>query len=419
MQAPPGEGDQTIRVETSRLDNVMNLVGELVLGRNRLVRLSSEHAGEENPVRQMKEIAEAVAQLSRVTTDLQLAVIKTRMQPIRKVLGKFPRMVRDLSRKMGKEVRLELSGEETELDKSVIEEIGDPLVHIIRNAIDHGLESPEVRLKSGKSSEGVVRISAYQEGNSIVIEVSDDGKGIDVARVREKAIERKLIQREDAERMSEAELVNLVFLPGFSTAEKVTDVSGRGVGMDVVRTNINKINGSVDIKTGLGTGSTFIIRLPLTIAIIQALMVTIGTEIYAIPLQSVVETVKVTRDDIRTLSGSDVLNLRNQVLPLLRLRDEFKVSQVNQEDQKKGYVVVVQLGTRFLGLIVDRLPYQEEVVIKSMGPLLSGIRGMAGATITGDGKVVLILDVGEILQDIQFRLHQSAAPAGMLSSGKG
>ncbi|MHB1605334.1 MAG: chemotaxis protein CheA [Leptospirales bacterium] len=419
VQAPPGEGDQTIRVETSRLDNVMNLVGELVLGRNRLVRLSSEHAGEENPERQMKEIAEAVAQLSRVTTDLQLAVIKTRMQPIRKVLGKFPRMVRDLSRKMGKEVRLELSGEETELDKSVIEEIGDPLVHIIRNAIDHGLESPEVRLKSGKSSEGVVRISAYQEGNSIVIEVSDDGKGIDVARVREKAIERKLIQREDAERMSESELVNLVFLPGFSTAEKVTDVSGRGVGMDVVRTNINKINGSVDIKTGLGTGSTFIIRLPLTIAIIQALMVTIGTEIYAIPLQSVVETVKVTRDDIRTLSGSDVLNLRNQVLPLLRLRDEFKVSQVNQEDQKKGYVVVVQLGTRLLGLIVDRLPYQEEVVIKSMGPLLSGIRGMAGATITGDGKVVLILDVGEILQDIQFRLHQSAAPAGMLSSGKG
>lgn len=418
-QPGSGEADQTIRVETSRLDNVMNLVGELVLGRNRLVRLSSEHAGEEDPERQMKEIAEAVAQLSRVTTDLQLAVIKTRMQPIRKVLGKFPRMVRDLSRKMGKEVRLELSGEETELDKSVIEEIGDPLVHIIRNAIDHGLEVPEVRVQSGKSPEGAVRIAAYQEGNSIVIEVSDDGKGIDVSRVREKAIERKLIHREDAERMSETELVNLIFLPGFSTAEKVTDVSGRGVGMDVVRTNINKINGSVDIRTGLGTGSTFIIRLPLTIAIIQALMVTIGNEVYAVPLQSVVETVKVTREDIRTLSGSDVLNLRNQVLPLLRLRDEFKVSPGEQDEQKKCYVVVVQLGTRLLGLIVDRLPYQEEVVIKSMGPLLSGIRGMAGATITGDGKVVLILDVGEILQDIQFRKHQSASPAGMLSSGKG
>ena len=416
---PAGEGDQTIRVETSRLDNVMNLVGELVLGRNRLVKLSSEHAGEEDPERQMKEISEAVAQLSRVTTDLQLAVIKTRMQPIRKVLGKFPRMVRDLSRKMGKEVRLELSGEETELDKSVIEEIGDPLVHIIRNAIDHGLEDPEERVRSGKPAEGVVRISAYQEGNSIVIEVSDDGKGIDVARVRDKAVERKLIQPADAERMSEPELVNLIFLPGFSTAEKVTDVSGRGVGMDVVRTNINKINGSVDIRTAMGAGSTFVIRLPLTIAIIQALMVTIGAEVYAIPLQSVVETVKITREDIRTLSGSDVLNLRNQVLPLLRLRDEFKTPPGDQDDTRKCYVVVVQLGSRLLGLIVDRLPYQEEVVIKSMGSLLSGIRGMAGATITGDGKVVLILDVGEILQDIQLRQTQSVSPAGILSNGKG
>ncbi len=416
---PAGEGDQTIRVETSRLDNVMNLVGELVLGRNRLVKLSSEHAGEEDPERQMKEISEAVAQLSRVTTDLQLAVIKTRMQPIRKVLGKFPRMVRDLSRKMGKEVRLELSGEETELDKSVIEEIGDPLVHIIRNAIDHGLEDPEERVRSGKPAEGVVRISAYQEGNSIVIEVSDDGKGIDVARVRDKAVERKLIQPADAERMSEPELVNLIFLPGFSTAEKVTDVSGRGVGMDVVRTNINKINGSVDIRTAMGAGSTFVIRLPLTIAIIQALMVTIGSEVYAIPLQSVVETVKITREDIRTLSGSDVLNLRNQVLPLLRLRDEFKTPPGDQDDTRKCYVVVVQLGSRLLGLIVDRLPYQEEVVIKSMGSLLSGIRGMAGATITGDGKVVLILDVGEILQDIQLRQNQSVSPAGILSNGKG
>ena len=416
---PAGEGDQTIRVETSRLDNVMNLVGELVLGRNRLVKLSSEHAGEEDPERQMKEISEAVAQLSRVTTDLQLAVIKTRMQPIRKVLGKFPRMVRDLSRKMGKEVRLELSGEETELDKSVIEEIGDPLVHIIRNAIDHGLEDPEERVRSGKPAEGVVRISAYQEGNSIVIEVSDDGKGIDVARVRDKAVERKLIQPADAERMSETELVNLIFLPGFSTAEKVTDVSGRGVGMDVVRTNINKINGSVDIRTAMGAGSTFVIRLPLTIAIIQALMVTIGSEVYAIPLQSVVETVKITREDIRTLSGSDVLNLRNQVLPLLRLRDEFKTPPGDQDDTRKCYVVVVQLGSRLLGLIVDRLPYQEEVVIKSMGSLLSGIRGMAGATITGDGKVVLILDVGEILQDIQLRQNQSVSPAGILSNGKG
>ncbi|MHB1285250.1 MAG: chemotaxis protein CheA [Leptospirales bacterium] len=418
IQPVQGEADQTIRVETSRLDNVMNLVGELVLGRNRLVRLSSEKSGEEDLERQLKEIVEAVAQLSRVTTDLQLAVIKTRMQPIRKVLGKFPRMVRDLSRKMGKEVRLELSGEETELDKSVIEEIGDPLVHIIRNAIDHGLEDPEERVRSGKPTEGVVRISAYQEGNSIVIEVSDDGRGINVMRVRDKAVERKLLSREDAERMSESELVNLIFLPGFSTAEKVTDVSGRGVGMDVVRTNINKINGSVDIRTTLGSGSTFVIRLPLTIAIIQALMVTIGPEVYAIPLQSVVETVKITREDVRRLSGSDVLNLRNQVLPLLRLKDEFKIYQGDQDGQVKCYVVVVQLGSRMLGLVVDRLPYQEEVVIKSMGPLLSGIRGIAGATITGDGKVVLILDVGEILQDIQLRQNQGVSVSGMMTNGK-
>ncbi len=411
-QTGSGEADQTIRVETSRLDNVMNLVGELVLGRNRLVRLSGEQRGDIDPEHRLKEIAEAVAQLSRVTTDLQLAVIKTRMQPIRKVLGKFPRMVRDLSRKMGKEVRLELSGEETELDKSVIEEIGDPLVHIIRNAIDHGLEMPDERAAGGKPTEGVVRIGAYQEGNSIVIEVSDDGKGIDVGRVREKAIEKKLISGGDAERMSEGELVNLIFLPGFSTAEKVTDVSGRGVGMDVVRTNINKINGTVEVRTTQGAGSTFVIRLPLTIAIIQALMVTIGSEVYAIPLQTVVETVKITREDIRTLSGSDVLNLRNQVLPLLRLRDEFKVPEEHAEEPGRCYVVVVQLGSRLLGLVVDRLPYQEEVVIKSMGPLLSGIRGMAGATITGDGKVVLILDVGEILQDIQLRQHQGPVPSG-------
>ncbi len=413
-----GEVDQTIRVETSRLDNVMNLVGELVLGRNRLVRLSSDIADQSEWEIRTKDIAEAVTQLSRVTTDLQLAVIKTRMQPIKKVLGKFPRMVRDLSRKMGKEAVLELSGEETELDKSVIEEIGDPLVHIIRNAIDHGIESPEDRMRIGKRTEGVIRISAYQEGNSIVIEVSDDGKGIDANRIREKAVSKKLITQADADRMSDAETLNIIFLPGFSTAEKVTDVSGRGVGMDVVRTNISKINGSVDIRTRQGEGSTFIIRLPLTIAIIQALMVSIGSEVYAVPLQTVVETVKITESDIKTLSGSDVLNLRNQVLPLLRLRDEFKVPVNGEPDARKNrYVVVVQLGSRLLGLVVDRLPYQEEVVIKSMGPFLSGIRGMAGATITGDGKVVLILDVGEILQDIQLRLNQSVSSVGSAVAG--
>jgi two-component system chemotaxis sensor kinase CheA len=399
-----GESDQTIRVEISRLDSVMNLVGELVLGRNRLVKLSGDVDGVVDFEQRIKEVAEAISQLNRVTTDLQTAVIKTRMQPIKKVLGKFPRMVRDLSRKMGKSIRLELVGEETELDKSVIEEIGDPLVHIIRNSIDHGIELPDDRVANGKDPEGMVRISAYQEGNSIVIEINDDGRGIDVEKVKKKAVERGIINEEDSRRMTDAEAVNIIFLPGFSTADKVTDVSGRGVGMDVVRTNISKINGSVEVTTQKGAGSTFTIRLPLTIAIIQALMVTIHPETYAIPLASVVETVKITEKDIKTISGSEVLNLRHQVLPLIRLRDEFKVPQEETGGPPPGsYVVVVQIGSKNLGLVVDRLPYQEEVVIKSMGPVLAGIRGLAGATITGDGKVVIILDVGEILQDVSLR----------------
>ncbi|MDA8028425.1 MAG: chemotaxis protein CheA [Nitrospiraceae bacterium] len=413
-----GEADQTIRVEISRLDSVMNLVGELVLGRNRLVKLSGDIDGVTDFERRIKEVAEAISQLNRVTTDLQTAVIKTRMQPIKKVLGKFPRMVRDLSRKMGKSIRLELSGEETELDKSVIEEIGDPLIHIIRNSIDHGIEMPDDRIAQGKDSEGVVRISAYQEGNSIVIEISDDGRGIDAEKIRRKAVEKGIITEADAMRLTDSEAVNIIFMPGFSTAEKVTDVSGRGVGMDVVRTNINKINGSVEIATQKGAGSTFTIRLPLTIAIIQALMVTIGPETYAIPLASVVETVKITEKDIKTLSGSEVLNLRQQVLPLIRLRDEFKVPhQGDGTGIPEGqYVVVVQVGSKNLGLVVDRLPYQEEVVIKSMGQILSGIRGLAGATITGDGRVVIILDVGEILQDVSLRVKKGVTSLDPVSS---
>lgn len=413
-----GEADQTIRVEISRLDSVMNLVGELVLGRNRLVKLSGDIDGVTDFERRIKEVAEAISQLNRVTTDLQTAVIKTRMQPIKKVLGKFPRMVRDLSRKMGKSIRLELSGEETELDKSVIEEIGDPLIHIIRNSIDHGIEMPDDRIAQGKDSEGVVRISAYQEGNSIVIEISDDGRGIDAEKIRRKAVEKGIITEADAMRLTDAEAVNIIFMPGFSTAEKVTDVSGRGVGMDVVRTNITKINGSVEIATQKGAGSTFTIRLPLTIAIIQALMVTIGPETYAIPLASVVETVKITEKDIKTLSGSEVLNLRQQVLPLIRLRDEFKVPhQGDGTGIPEGqYVVVVQVGSKNLGLVVDRLPYQEEVVIKSMGQILSGIRGLAGATITGDGRVVIILDVGEILQDVSLRVKKGVTSLDPVSS---
>src|SRR6478672_1427816 len=401
-QAKParaGEDDQTIRVETSRLDSVMNLVGELVLGRNRLMKLGGglEQSYENEPL--VRGLTETLAQLNLVTTDLQLAVMKTRMLPIRKVLAKFPRMVRDLSQKLNKQVRLELHGEETELDKSVADEVGDPLVHIVRNAIDHGIELPGGRQASGKAMEGLVRIAASQEGNSIVIRIQDDGRGLQVDRIKAKALSRGIASEAELASMDSRDILNMVFLPGFSTAEKVTDVSGRGVGMDVVRTNIRRINGSVEIDSQVGKGSIITIKLPLTIAIIQALLVEVQAATFAIPLGSVIEAVKITKDDVKTINGREVLTLRERVLPLLRLSEEFSI----QADTtcEKFYVVVVGMGERHVGVIVDRLRSQEEVVIKSMGDYLSDIKGVAGATITGEGKVVLILDIPELVQSLR------------------
>ena len=401
-QAKPskgGEDDQTIRVETSRLDSVMNLVGELVLGRNRLMKLGGglEQSYENEPL--VRGLTETLAQLNLVTTDLQLAVMKTRMLPIRKVLAKFPRMVRDLSQKLGKQVRLELHGEETELDKSVADEVGDPLVHIVRNAIDHGIELPAERQASGKALEGLVRIAASQEGNSIVIRIQDDGKGLQVDRIKAKALSRGIVSEAELASMDPRDVLNMVFLPGFSTAEKVTDVSGRGVGMDVVRTNIRRINGSVEIDSQVGKGSVITIKLPLTIAIIQALLVEVEQATFAIPLGSVIEAVKITKDDVKTINGREVLTLRERVLPLLRLSEEFEIPRDTTCD--KFYVVVVGMGERHVGVIVDRLRSQEEVVIKSMGDYLSEIKGVAGATITGEGKVVLILDIPELVQSLR------------------
>jgi two-component system chemotaxis sensor kinase CheA len=401
-QAKPskgGEDDQTIRVETSRLDSVMNLVGELVLGRNRLMKLGGglEQSYENEPL--VRGLTETLAQLNLVTTDLQLAVMKTRMLPIRKVLAKFPRMVRDLSQKLGKQVRLELHGEETELDKSVADEVGDPLVHIVRNAIDHGIELPAERQASGKALEGLVRIAASQEGNSIVIRIQDDGKGLQVDRIKAKALSRGIVSEAELASMDPRDVLNMVFLPGFSTAEKVTDVSGRGVGMDVVRTNIRRINGSVEIDSQAGKGSVITIKLPLTIAIIQALLVEVEQATFAIPLGSVIEAVKITKDDVKTINGREVLTLRERVLPLLRLSEEFEIPRDTTCD--KFYVVVVGMGERHVGVIVDRLRSQEEVVIKSMGDYLSEIKGVAGATITGEGKVVLILDIPELVQSLR------------------
>jgi two-component system chemotaxis sensor kinase CheA len=397
--AKAGEDDQTIRVETSRLDSVMNLVGELVLGRNRLMKLGGglEQSYENEPL--VRGLTETLAQLNLVTTDLQLAVMKTRMLPIRKVLAKFPRMVRDLSQKLSKQVRLELHGEETELDKSVADEVGDPLVHIVRNAIDHGIELPAERQASGKALEGLVRIAASQEGNSIVIRIQDDGKGLQTDRIKAKALSRGIVSEAELASMDPRDVLNMVFLPGFSTADKVTDVSGRGVGMDVVRTNIRRINGSVEIDSQVGKGSVITIKLPLTIAIIQALLVEVEQATFAIPLGSVIEAVKITKDDIKTINGREVLTLRERVLPLLRLSEEFEIPRDLTCD--KFYVVVVGMGERHVGVIVDRLRSQEEVVIKSMGDYLSDIKGVAGATITGEGKVVLILDIPELVQSLR------------------
>jgi two-component system chemotaxis sensor kinase CheA len=392
-----GEEDQTIRVETRRLDTVMNLVGELVLGRNRLMKIGGglEQAHENDP--HVRELGETLAQLNLVTTDLQLAVMKTRMLPIRKVLAKFPRMVRDLSQKLHKQVRLELQGEETELDKSVADEIGDPLVHLVRNAVDHGIESVAERQAAGKHPEGVVRISASQEGNSIVIRIADDGRGLQVEKIKAKAAARGLVTEAELATMDPRDVMNLIFLPGFSTAEQVTDVSGRGVGMDVVRTNIRRINGSVDVESQPGKGSVVTIKLPLTIAIIQALLVEVGRATFAIPLGSVIEAVKITGADIKTINGREVLHLRERVLPLLRLADEFEIPVDPERD--RFYVVVAGMGDKQVGVVVDRLRSQEEVVIKSLWDYLTNIKGIAGATITGEGKVVLILDIAELVQD--------------------
>ncbi|MDH3502946.1 MAG: chemotaxis protein CheA [Nitrospirota bacterium] len=393
------EEDQTVRVETKRLDHVMNLVGELVLNRNRLIKLGNglEEQDETNPA--LRELNVTLAQLNLVTSDLQLAVMKTRMVPIRKVFSRFPRLVRDLAGKLGKQVRLELVGEDTEVDKSVADELSDPLVHLVRNSMDHGLETPANRKQHGKGPEGYVRLSAQQEGNSIVIRVEDNGRGLQVEKIGEKAVEKGLVTQADLDGMSPRDIMNLIFLPGFSTAEQVSDVSGRGVGMDVVRTNISRMNGSLELDSDPGQGSRVTIKLPLTVAIIQALMVDVECATFAIPLASVVEAVKVTKEEIKSVNGQAVLNFRERILPLLDLGETFHVPNAPAGDE--CYVVVVKIGEQQFGVVVNRLRAQEEVVIKSLGEFLANIKGVAGATITGDGKVVLILDMADLVREVQ------------------
>ncbi|MDX1808381.1 MAG: chemotaxis protein CheW [Sulfurospirillaceae bacterium] len=388
--------EQTIRVEVKRLDHLMNLIGELVLGKNRLLKIYDDVEERYEGEKFLEELNQVVSSVSLVTTDLQIAVMKTRMLPIAKVFNKFPRMVRDLSRELKKSIELKITGEETELDKSIVEEIGDPLVHIIRNSCDHGIEDKDIRKMAGKPEVGTIELKAYHEGNNIVIEIVDDGKGLDPQMLRNKSLEKGIITEREADTMSDKEALTLIFKPGFSTAASVTSVSGRGVGMDVVKTNIEKLNGIIDIDSEIGKGTIIKLKIPLTLAIIQALLVGVQEEFYAIPLASVLETVRIELDEIYTIEGKNVLRLRDEVLSLVRLSDIFGVDTV-YENSEHAYVVVIGLAESKLGVIVDNLVGQEEIVIKSMGDYLQGIDGIAGATIRGDGRVTLIIDVAALM----------------------
>ncbi len=406
----PSAPEQTIRVEVKRLDHLMNLIGELVLSKNRLLKIYDDVEERYEGEKFLEELNQVVSAVSLVTTDLQIAVMKTRMLPVSKVFNRFPRLVRDLSRDLNKEIDLVMSGEETELDKSIVEEIGDPLVHMIRNSCDHGVEDPQTRAAAGKPEKGTVNLKAYNEGNQIVIEIKDDGAGMDPEFLKMKALEKEVITEREADNMSDKEAYGLIFRPGFSTAAKVTGVSGRGVGMDVVKTNIEKLNGIIDIDSELGKGSTFKLKIPLTLAIMQALLVSTQEEYFAIPLSSVLETVRVSMEEIYTIEGKNVLKLRNEVLSLVRLSDMFGVDEVFTNNEHV-YVVVIGLAESKLGIVVDGLVGQEEIVIKSMGDYLKGIDGIAGATIRGDGGVTLITDVAammRIAKDIKVDVTKTA-----------
>lgn len=381
---------QSVRVDIEKLDSLLNLVGELVINKTRLEQIGITH--------RLTELVETIEQMDRVTTDLQSVVMKVRMVPVGQVFNRFPRMVRDLSRELNKEINLTIEGEETELDRTVIDEIGDPLVHLIRNSLDHGIEHPDERLAKGKEPTGEVRLIARHEGNNVIIMVEDDGKGINPEIIKSKAVEKGLITQEDADKMEDNEAVRLVFLAGFSTADVITDVSGRGVGMDVVKNKIESLGGLIDVETKLDEGSKFKIRLPLTLAIIQALLVKVQEEIYAIPLGSIDSTINITTDNIKTIQNREVILLRGQIIPIIRLNDVLHVPKVEESNDKDLFVVVVHMGDQKAGIIVDNLIGQQEIVIKTLGKLLAGIKVIAGATILGNGQVALILDVGTLMQ---------------------
>ncbi|MCY7294413.1 chemotaxis protein CheA [Alteromonas sp. a30] len=387
--AAPPQAETTVRVDTKRLDQIMNMVGELVLVRNRLLSLGI-NTNDEN-------MSKAIANLDVVTGDLQGAVMKTRMQPIKKVFGRFPRVVRDLARSLKKEIVLELIGEETDLDKNLVEALADPLVHLVRNSVDHGIEMPDEREASGKPRTGTVTLSASQEGDHILLTIEDDGKGMDAEKLKSIAISRGVLDADAAARMSDIEAFNLIFAPGFSTKTEISDISGRGVGMDVVKTKINQLNGSVNIFSELGKGTRLEIKVPLTLAILPTLMIIVGGQTFALPLSSVNEILNVDLSKTNTVDGQLTMIVRSKAIPLFYLR-EWVRRNPGEIERDKGHVVVVQIGTLQVGFVVDALIGQEEVVIKPLDELLQGTPGMAGATITSDGGIALILDIPSLLK---------------------
>jgi two-component system chemotaxis sensor kinase CheA len=392
-KAPPAKAaapESNVRVDTRLLDKIMNMVGELVLVRNRLVRLGA--------TREDEEMAKALGTLDMVTADLQMSVMKTRMQPVKKVFGRFPRLIRDLSRSLKKEIRLELRGEETDLDKNLVEALADPLIHLVRNSVDHGVESPEVREGLGKPREGHVLLSAEQEGDHILLIIQDDGAGMDPEKLRKLAVSRGMLDQEAANRLSEQECFNLIFQAGFSTKTEVSDVSGRGVGMDVVKTKITQLNGTLSIDSVMGQGTRIAIQVPLTLAIMPTLMVILENQAFALPLVNVNEIFNLDLTKTNIVDGQQVIIVRDQALPLFHMKRWLVEGQEQAELPEQGHVVIVTVGTLRVGFVVDQLVGQEEVVIKPLGSILHGTPGLSGATITGDGRIALIIDIPNLLK---------------------
>ena len=379
---------QSVRVDIEKLDTLMNLMGELVINKVRLEQIGQTH--------RFADLTETLEQMDRVTTDLQNIVMKVRMVPVSSVFNRFPRMVRDIAKELNKEINLTIEGEETELDRTVIDEIGDPIMHLLRNSCDHGVEEPDVRESKGKPRAGEVGLIARHEGNNVVIMVTDDGAGIDAAKIRAKAVEKGMISQEEADKMDDADAVRLIFLPGFSTADHISDISGRGVGMDVVRSKIEALSGHVDVETKIDEGSVFKIKLPLTLAIIQAMLVKVQEEMYAIPLGSIDSTINIQESEIKTVQNKEVIVLRGEIIPIIRMEKMLQVPHVKDSDET--FVVVVHTGDAKAGIVVDNLIGQQEIVIKTLGSLFTGLKMFSGATVLGDGRVALILDVATMMQ---------------------